>query len=72
MIDVNRIRRRRGKFLPSEPGGDLCNDRPCIRMGGRFAGEVPRVEFFEGGVEVVGIEPDVCHDLVLGVDLKDA
>ena len=41
-------------------------------MGGRFAGKVTGVEFFEGGVEVVGIEPDACDDLVFAVDLRDA
>ena len=33
-----------------------CNDRPCARVGGRFAGEVSGVEFLEGGVDVVEVE----------------
>ena len=40
-------------------------------MGGRFAGEVPGVEFLEGGVDVVGVERDCADDLVVGVDLDD-
>src|SRR3984957_18729431 len=71
MIDVNRIRSHRGKFLPVEPGWDRRNRRPCIRIGGPFAREVSGLEFFEGGVDVVGIELDVRHDPLVGVDLDD-
>ena len=48
-----------------------CDDRPRVRVGGRFAGEVPGVEFLEGGVDVVEIEHDLCRDLFVGVDLDD-
>ena len=43
-----------------------------MRVGGRFAGEVPGVEFLEGGVDVVGVEHDARRDPVVGVDLDDA
>ncbi len=43
-----------------------------MRVGGRFAGEVPGVKFFEGGVDVVEIEWDSAHDPLVGVDLDDA
>ena len=46
--------------------------RPRVRVGGRFAGKVAGVEFFEGGVDVVGVEPDARHDPAVGVDLEDA
>ncbi len=45
--------------------------RPCVRVRGRFAGEVPGVEFLEGGVDVVGVECDAGHDSFVGVDLDD-
>ena len=69
MVDVNRIWCRSGKFVPVERGVGPHDDRPCVRVGGRFAGEVSGVEFFEGGVEVIGVERNACHDLVFGVDL---
>ncbi len=34
-------------------------DRPGVRVGGGFAGEVPGVEFLEGGIDVVDVERDV-------------
>ena len=46
--------------------------RPCVRVGGRFTGEVPGVEFLEGSVEIVGVERDTCSDPLVGVDLDDA
>ena len=43
-----------------------------MRVGGRFAGEIPGIEFLEGGVEVVGVEHDRRRDPVVGVDLDEA
>ena len=40
-------------------------------MVGRFAGEVTTVEFFERGIDVVGIERDMCSDPIVGVDLDN-
>ena len=50
----------------------LRDDRPRVRVGGRFAGEVPGVEFLEGSVDVVEVERDVRHDPLVDVDLDDA
>ena len=47
------------------------DDRPRVRVGGRFAGEVAGVELLEGGVDVVGVELDGRRDPVVGVDLDD-
>ena len=58
MVDVDPVRRRRGKFVPVERGVGLRDDRPRVRVGGRFAGEVAGVEFLEGGVDVVEVERD--------------
>ena len=58
--------------MPVERGVRPRDDRPCVRVGGRFAGEVPGVELREGGVDVVGVERDACHDPLVGVDLDDA
>ncbi len=60
MVDVNGIRRRRRRFVPIERGIYPRDDRPSVRVGGRFAREVPGVELGEGGVEVVGVEPDTA------------
>ena len=61
-----------GQFAPVERGVGLRDDRPCVRVRRRFAGEVSGVEFLEGGVDVVGVEQDVGRDPVVGVDLDDA
>ena len=47
------------------------DDRPRVRVRCRFAGEVAGVEFLEGGVDVVEVEHDDCHDPFVGVDLDD-
>ena len=66
------VRRRRGEFVPVERGVGPRDDRPRVRVGGRFAGEVPGVELLEGGVDVVEVERDERRDPVVGVDLDDA
>jgi hypothetical protein len=38
-------------------------------MSGRFAREVSRVEFLEGGVDVVRVESDEYRDQLIGVAL---
>ncbi len=42
-----------------------------MRVRGRFAREVPGIEFLEGGVDVVEVEHDARRDPVVGVDLDD-
>ena len=42
-----------------------------MRVGRRFAGEVPGIELREGGVDVFGVENDESHDPLVGVDLDD-
>jgi hypothetical protein len=41
-------------------------------VGGRFASEVACIELLEGGVNVVGVEPNTRRDARVGVDLDDA
>ncbi len=71
VVDVDPVRRRRGYFVPVVRGLDLRNGRPCVRVGGRFAGEVSSVQLFEGGVDVVRVEYDDRDDPLVGVDLGD-
>ena len=66
------VRRRRGEFVPVERGVNSDDDRPGVRVGGRFAGEVAGIEFRDGGVEVVEVERDERCDPLVGVDLDDA
>ena len=40
-----------------ECGVATGDDRPRVRVGGGFAGEIPGFELREGGVDVVGVEP---------------
>ena len=55
--------------MPDERPISPHDDRPCLCVGGRFAGNVARVEFGDGGVEIVEIENDSCHSPFVGVDL---
>ena len=60
MIDVHKVRRRRGDFVSVVRGLDLRHGRPYVRVGGRFAGEVAGIELREGSVDVVGVERDAA------------
>src|SRR5271165_2560398 len=72
MVNVDEVCSRRGKFASVERGTRLHNDRPRVRMGGRFAGEISCVEFLEGGVDVVRVEQDVCRYPIVVIELGDA
>ena len=54
-----------------ELGVSLCDDRPRVRVGRRFAGEVPCVELNERSVNVIGFERDMRRDPVVAVDLDN-
>ena len=41
-------------------------------MGARFSSEVACIELLERGVNVVGVEPNIRRDAVVGIDLNDA
>src|ERR1700727_3938238 len=70
VIDGDPVRRR--NFVPVERGVATSDNRPCVRVGGRFACEVSGIELGEGGVDVVNVEPDARHDPLVGLDLDDA
>jgi hypothetical protein len=72
MIDVHRIRRARGDFVWIEPGDTPCDDRPRVRVGGSFAGDVSSIELGDGGVEVVGVKCNNRCDPLVSIDLVDA
>src|ERR1700742_2738312 len=63
---------RRGYFVPVERVVEPRDDRPRLRVGGRFAGEGSGVEFREGSVDVLRVKRDPCHDSLVRVDLDDA
>ncbi len=58
MVDIRPVRRRRRELAAVQRGVGLRNNRPRVRVGGRFAGEVAGVEFLEGSVDVVEVEHD--------------
>ena len=64
------VRRRRGKFVPVERGVGPRDDRPRVRVGGRFAGEVPSIEFGEGGVDVIKVEHDDAPTIRLSASIS--
>src|SRR5947209_7816252 len=70
VVDGDPVRRR--DFVPVERGVGGCDDRPGLRVGGRFTGEVAGIEFLEGGVNVVGVICDASQDPFVGRDLYDA
>src|SRR6516162_11526577 len=72
VVDVDPVWRRRQHLAPVERGEGPRNDRPHVRVGGRFAGEVSGVEFLEGGVDLVDVEQDAGRELAFGVDFDEA
>ena len=69
---VTAVGRHRWELVPIQRSEAFRDDRPRARVGGRFAGEVSGVELGDGGVEVVELEHDECHDPFVSVDLDDA
>ena len=63
MVDVDKVFSRREHFASVDRRLHVCimTDQVCA-CGSRFAGEVPGIELREGGVDVVGIEQNACHD----------
>src|ERR1700750_1437116 len=59
------------KLSPIECVVGLHNDGPCVGVRGGLALEIPRVEFGDGGVEIVVVEYDSRHDLSGVIDLED-
>ena len=72
VVDVDAVRRGRRQLVPVDARECLRDDRPRVRVRRRFAGEVSGIELRERGVDVVGVERDVRHDPLVGVDLGDA
>ena len=52
--------------MPVEPCVGFCNDRPCVHVGGTLRRRGIDVEFFEGSVDVVGIEMDGGGESAVG------
>lgn len=55
-IDGDPVRRRRGKLVPVEAGVYPCDGCLGAAIVGSFTGNVSRVEFREGSVDVVGVK----------------
>ena len=58
--------------MPVDRGEGPRDERPRVRVGCRFAGEVSGIELCDGVVEVVQLEYDDRRDLIVGVDFDDA
>jgi hypothetical protein len=54
-----------------ERGEGPDDDRPPVRVSSRFACGVTGIKLPEGGVGVVEVERDSCHDLLVGIDFDD-
>ena len=52
-------------------GISRCDDRPCARVCGRFAGEVSGIEFLDGCLDVLDVEHDSRRDAAVEVGLDD-
>src|ERR1700754_243621 len=72
MVDIYRLRCSRRHLASIERGIGLHDDRPRMRVDGGFAREVTGIEFFERGVDVFEVEPNLRRDSVVGVDLDEA
>jgi hypothetical protein len=71
VVDVDQVRRRCGEFVSVERGVGARDNRPGVRVDGRFAGEVAGVELGDGGVDVIGVENDDRRHPLVGIDLDD-
>ena len=56
VVDAHTVGRYRGEFVPVKCRVATRDDRPRVRVGGCLAGEVARIEFGDGRVEVVEVE----------------
>src|ERR1700689_2103231 len=72
MVVVYPVLRHRRKFAPVECGEAPCDGRPGARVGGRFAGDVPGIEFGDGGVEVLEVEQDDRRKMAVKVGRDEA
>ena len=55
MVDVDPVRCCWRQLVSIGRGEGLRDERPCVRVSGRFACKVPGIQFVEGSVEIVGI-----------------
>src|ERR1700730_9684319 len=58
MVDVYQVWSGRGHLAAIERGVYVCNRRPSLCYGGRYAGEITGDELRGSGIEVVGVEHD--------------
>ena len=65
VVDVDPVRLRRRQLATVQRGVGSRDNRPGLCVRGGFAGAVARIEFLEGGVEVVGIEAHGVVDKVV-------
>src|SRR5947209_1981188 len=72
VVKAHKVRCGGRDLTPVQCGVATRDGRPGVCVGGRFAGEVPGVEFFESGIEVVEVEPDARRNSFVSVDLDDA
>ena len=70
VVNIHPVGCRRRKLVPVERGESPQDHRPCVRVGVRFAREVPGIELGDGSVEVVEVEGDPGSDPMVGVDLE--
>ena len=63
VVDCDPV--RRGKFVPVERGISTGDDRPCVCVGGAFAGKVPGVEFLKRCLDVLEVEQDDRSDMAV-------
>ena len=54
VVNGDQVRRR--DFVPVERGIAARDHRPCVSVSGCFASEESRIEFLEGGVEIVRVD----------------
>ena len=71
VVDIDPIRRRREKLVLVHRGVRTRNDRPRVRVGRRFAGEVSGVKLIKSGVAVVEVQRDASHNPLISVDFDD-
>ncbi|MCV7332019.1 hypothetical protein H7J81_18115 [Mycobacterium cookii] len=71
VVDAHAVRRGGRYLVPVERGVTARDDRPRVRVGGRFTGDESGIELGDGGVEVFEVENDDRRNLIVRADFDD-
>ena len=71
VIDVHPVWRCGRYLVTIQHIENARDDRPCVRLLGCFAGQIPGLKLGDSDVHSVEIERDVRHDLFFAINFGD-